>query len=336
MKKLIPIVAALAVAATAPFTARAADPVTLKLAFPPPPVSFFNGQVLAPWGKEIEEATGGAVKVQIFIGPTLANFNNIYDRILNGVIDLGWGLHGPLGTQFQKSSVATLPGFTTTGAQCSNALWGLYASGVTADEYAQVKPLSLACFPRSNYILAKPIRSIDDFKGMKVYVGSKMQALTTEALGAAPITGNTSDIYAGMQRGTFEAGMTGWAAVAAFKLFEVTKGGFEGPFGHPTNFLLMNKDSFAKLPADARKVIDARSGPSLVARMGKAGEDETNHGREIVEKIPGYAIATVQATEMAKLQKTMEPLVDRWVKETPDGAKVLATYKAELAKQGVK
>lgn len=335
MKKSLLFMAA-ALLTVAPLAARAADPVTLKLAFPPPPVSFYNGQVLAPWSKEIEDATGGAVKVQIFIGPTLANFNNIYDRVLNGVIDLGWGLHGPLGTQFQKSSVATLPGFATSGTQCSNALWNLYASGVTADEYAQVKPLSIACFPRSNYILTKPIRSIDGFKGMKVYVGSKMQGLITEALGAAPITGNTSDIYAGMQRGTFEAGMTGWAAVAAFKLFEVTKGGFEGPFGHPTNFLLMNKDAFAKLTEDAKKVIETKSGPSLVARMGKAGEDETDHGREIVEKIPGYAIATVQAAEMAKFQKATAPLVDQWVKETPDGAKVLAAYKAEIAKQGVK
>jgi TRAP-type C4-dicarboxylate transport system substrate-binding protein len=322
--------------AAAPLTARAADPITLKLAFPPPPVSFYNGQVLAPWSKEIEDATGGAVKVQIFIGPTLANFNNIYDRILNGVIDFGWGLHGPLGTQFQKSSVATLPGFASSGTQCSNALWSLYASGVIADEYAQVKPLSISCFPRSNFILGKPIRSIDEFKGMKMYVGSKMQGLIAEALGSAPITGNTADIYAGMQRGTFEGGMTGWAAVAAFKLFEVTKGGFEGPFGHPTNFLLMNKESFAKLPEDGRKVIEAKSAMPLVARMGKAGEDETAHGREIVEKIPGYAITTVQANEVAKLQKEMEPLIDRWVKETPDGAKVLAAYKAELTKQGVK
>ena len=334
MKKLIPLVAALA--ATLPVTARAADPVTLKLAFPPPPVSFYNGQVLAPWAKEIEDATNGAVKVQIFIGPTLANFNNIYDRILNGVIDLGWGLHGPLGTQFQKSAVATLPGFPTNGFQCSNALWSLYSSGVIADEYAQVKPLSISCFPGSNFILAKPVRSIDEFRGMKVYVGSKMQGLTVEALGGAPITGNTSDIYAGMQRGTFEGGMTGWAAVAAFKLFEVTKAGFEAPFGNPTNFLLMNKDAFAKLPEDGRKVIEAKSGPPLVARMAKAGEDETHHGREIVEKIPGYTLATIQASEMPKLRKAMEPLIDRWVKETPDGAKVLAAYKAELAKQGVK
>ena len=317
-------------------SARAAEPVTLKLAFPPPPVSFFNGQVLAPWGKEIEEATHGDVKVQMFIGPTLANFGNIYDRILNGVIDLGWGLHGPLGKQFQKSSVVNLPGIPNTGSQCSTALWQLLVDGTIADEYGSVKPLALGCFPGSNFIAAKPIRSMDDFKGMKVYVGSKLQGQIVELLGSAPISGNTSDIYQGLQRGTFEAATTGWAAVAAFKLFEVTKAGFEAPMGNPTNFLLMNKDSYAKLPASARKAIDEKSGAVLTARMGKAGEDETEHGREIVQKIPGYTIATLPNTDLARFQKTMQPLIDEWVKETPDGAHVLAAYKAALVKAGAK
>jgi TRAP-type C4-dicarboxylate transport system substrate-binding protein len=330
VKKTVLLVAALAT--IAPFSARAADPVTLKLAFPPPPISFFNGGVLAPWAKEIEAGTNGAVKVQIFVGPTLANFNNIYDRLLNGVIDLGWGLHGPLGNQFPKSAVATLPGLPATGSQCSKALWGLYASGVSADEYEKVRPLSIACFPRSSFIASKPVRSIDDLKGMKAYVGSKMQGLIVERLGGAPITGNTSDIYSGLQRGTFEAATTGWAAVAAFKLFEVSKYGFEAPLGHPTNFLLMNKDSFAKLPETARKVIETKSGAPLVAQMGKAGDNETTHGRQLAEKTPGYTITTMAEGELEKLQRAMQPLVDQWVKETPGGARVLAAYKAELAR----
>ena len=314
--------------------AKAADPVTLKLAFPPPPVSFFNGQVLAPWAKEIEDATNGQVKVQIFVGPTLANFGNIYDRILNGVIDLGWGLHGPIGTQFQKASVTNLPGIPATGPQCSAASWQLIATGVTADEYKAVKPLAVGCFPGSSFIATKPLRSTDDFKGMKVGVGSKMLGQEIELLGGAGISLTTSDIYQSLQRGTVDASATGWAAVAAFKLFEVSKYGFEAPLGNATNFLLMNKESFAKLPEDARRVIESKSGAPLAARMGKAGNDETMHGREIVEKMQGYTVTTMPNTDLAKLQKAMQPLVDQWVKETPDGARVLAAYKAELAKAG--
>ena len=330
------LIAAFAAAATLSVTPANSEISTLKLAFPPPPVSFFNGQVLAPWGKEIEEATKGEVKVQIFIGPTLANFGNMYDRVLNGVIELGWGLHGPFGTQFRKSSVTNLPGIPATGSQCSAALWQLIASGVIADEYAAVKPLSVGCFPGSSFISAKPLRSVDDFRGMKVGVGSKMLGEEQQLLGAAPISLTTSDIYQSLQRSTIDATATGWAAVAAFKLSEVSKYGFEAPLGNATNFLLMNKEAFTKLPADAQRVIESKTGASLTARMGKAGEDETNHGREIVEKIPGYAITTMPGSELAKLQKTMQPLVDQWIKDTPDGAHVLAAYKAELIKAGMK
>jgi len=315
------------------FAAQAADQVVaLKLAFPPPPVSFFNGQVLAPWGKEIEEATKGAVTVQIFVGPTLATFGNVYDRVTNGVVDLGWGLHGPYGTKFQKSSVTTLPGFQTTGPQCTTALWQLIATGVIADEYSAVKPLAIGCFPGSSFISQKPVRTTDDFKGLKVGVGSKMLGEEMSLLGAAPVTMTTSEVYQSLQRGLIDVSAIGWAAVAAFKLHEVSKNGFEAPLGHSTNFLLMNKESFAKLPADAQRVIEAKSGAPLAERMGNAGHQETQHGRHMVEQIPGYTISTMPPADLSKLQKTMQPLVDEWVKTTPDGARVLAAYKAELAK----
>lgn len=333
MKKTFALAAAMAafVGSYAP-RAQAADPVVLKLAFPPPPVSFFNGQVLAPWGKEIEEATQGAVTVQIFVGGTVANFGNVYDRVLNGVVELGWGLHGPMGSKFQKSSVTNLPGMLATGSQCSAALWQLIATGVVADEYQGVKPLAVGCFPGSGFVSAKPLRSMDDFKGMKVGVGSKMLGQEVEILGAAGISLNTAEIYQMLQRGTIDASATGWAAVAAFKFYEVSKYGYEAPMGNSTNFLLMNTESFKKLPATAQRVIESKSGAPLTARMGKAGEDETNHGRHMVEQMPGYTLTTMPPSDLAKLQKVMQPLIDQWVKDTPDGARVLAAYKAELEK----
>ena len=153
---------------------------------------------------------------------------------------------------------------------------------------------------------------------------------------AAEITRNAQAALSSLYAQNPGAKKIGQEAVAILVFPEVTKAGFEAPFGNPTNFLLMNKDAFAKLPEDGRKVIDAKSGPALVAKMAKAGEDETHHGREIVEKMSGYTLATIQDSELPKLQKTIEPLVDKWIKETPDGEKVLAAYKAELAKQGVK
>ena len=128
MKYGICLAAALAV--TAPSWAGAAEPITLKLGFPPPSVSNFYGAALLPWSQEIEKATGGAVKVQIFPGSTLASHRNAYDRVLNGVADIVFGLHGILGKTFQKTAVTALPGLPATGAQCTTALWRLYVAGV--------------------------------------------------------------------------------------------------------------------------------------------------------------------------------------------------------------
>jgi TRAP-type C4-dicarboxylate transport system substrate-binding protein len=310
----------------------AAEPVTLKLAFPPPPVSFFNGGVLAPWAKEIEEETKGELKVQIYVGGSVANFNNVFDRIVNGVVDLGWGLHGPMGTKFAKSTVTNLPGLVSTGPQCTTALWNLIAGGVAADEYNEVKPLAVGCFPGSSFIANRPLRSVEDFKGMKVSVGSKILGSEMELLGAAPISLTTAEVYQSLQRGTVEISAIGWAAVAAFKLHEVAKWGFEAPMGHATNFLLMNKESFAKLPEGSRRALEANSGAKLAARMGKAGDEETQHGRKMVQQMPGWTITTMPEADLARLQQAMQPLVDQWLKDTPDGARVLAAYKTELEK----
>jgi TRAP-type C4-dicarboxylate transport system substrate-binding protein len=322
---------AVALALIAP-AAHAADPITLKLAFPPPPVSFYNTGVLAPWSKEIEDETKGALKVQIFVGPSLANLGNMYDRILNGVADLGWALHGPFGAQFQKTSVTQLPGELGSGVECTQALWQLFTQGIIADEYTAVKTLSISCFPPTSFLSPKPLRSIDDFKGLKISVGSRLVGQGVELLGAAPIALTTTEIYPSLQRGTVDAAVIGWAATAAFKLHEVARYYFEAPMGMATNFLLMNKESFAKLPEELRRVLDAKSGAPLTARMGKAGDEETQHGRKMVAAMQGHTITTMPTSDLPRIKQAMAPLVDQWIKETPDGARVLAAFKAEFEK----
>jgi TRAP-type C4-dicarboxylate transport system substrate-binding protein len=333
MKRNIGIPLALVLVA-APFASGAAETVTLKLGFPPPPVSHFYPAFLEPWSKEIEEATKGAVKVQIFPGGVLSTHRNGYDRILNGVADIGWGLHGILGKTFQKSSVTSLPGIQATGPQCTAAMWQLFATGVIADEYDKVRPLAFSCFPPTGAVSAKPLRSIDDFKGMKVSVTSRLYGQEVELLGAAPITLATTEIYQGLQRGTVDASIVGLAALAAYKLHEVARFYLDAPLGQTTHYMLMSKDSYAKLPAEARAVFDSKTGAQLSARMGKTALEEHEFGVRAVQEAPGHTVTAMAGGELARLQRMMAPVIDQWVKETPDGARVLASYKAEVVKAG--
>jgi TRAP-type C4-dicarboxylate transport system substrate-binding protein len=329
MRHGICIAALLAIAA--PAAPHAAEPITLKLGFPPPPGSNFNGGALLPWSQEIEKATGGEVKIQIYPGSVLADHRNAYDRVLNGVADIVFGLHGILGKTFQKSTVTGLPGFVATGEQCAAALWQLYASGVIADEYEKVRPLGFACFPPTSIVSHKPLRSLDDIKGMKISVNSRLYGQAVEILGGAPITLATTELYQGLQRGTVDAAMVGLAAVAAYKLQEVASYFFEAPFGQTTEYLLMNKQSYAKLPTAARQAFDRTTGAPMSARLSKAAKEENEMGVRLVEGVPGKTVTKIGA-DLPRLRTAMRPLIDQWLKDTPDGARVLEAYKAELAK----
>jgi TRAP-type C4-dicarboxylate transport system substrate-binding protein len=325
----------LAAALTAmPLAAEAAEPITLKLGFPPPSVSNFYGGALLPWSKELEQATGGALKVQIYPGGTLADHRNAYDRVLNEVADIVFGLHGILGKTFQKTTVTALPGFPATGAQCTAALWQLYATGVIADEYEKVHPLGFSCFPPTSIVAHKTVRSIEHLRGLKVSVTSRVYGQEIEVLGGAPITLATTELYQALQRGTVDAAMVGMAAVAAYKLQEVASYFFDAPFGQTTEYLLMNKQSHAKLPEAVRKVFDQKAGAPLSALLGKAANEENEMGVRRVEGASGKTHTKMPGGDLARFQKMMSPLVDQWIKDTPDGARVIEVYKAELAKAG--
>jgi hypothetical protein len=55
-------------------------------------------------------------------------------------------------------------------------------------------------------------------------------------------------------------------------------------------------------------------------------------GRDRVAKMPGHTVATLDAAEAEAWRRILAPMVDDWVRETPDGAKVLAAYRDEIAR----
>ena len=67
--------------------AASADPVQLRFASPAPAMSPITVGGIQPWAKEVNEAAPDAIAVQVYAGPSVANFNNVYDRVTNAVVD---------------------------------------------------------------------------------------------------------------------------------------------------------------------------------------------------------------------------------------------------------
>jgi TRAP-type C4-dicarboxylate transport system substrate-binding protein len=153
-----------------------------------------------------------------------------------------------------------------------------------------------------------------------------------ELLGAAPISLQPSDVYQSMQRGVIDGLLNSWTAVQTFKLHEVTSHHLEVPLGQSPAFVIFNKDSYAKLPAKARTAIDKSSGEVLSRRLGKATDGNRASGRAMVVAMKDHTISGLDAAETERWRARLQPVIDDWLKATPDGARVLAAFREELAK----
>src|SRR5512145_1816138 len=127
----------------------AAQQVVLKFNSPSPPRSYLHPNVFDPWVQAIESDSGGTLKIEKFYGGTLGNFSVTYDRVVDGVADIGWTLSALTGGRFKQQDVAALPFETKDANEPALALWRMLEKGVTAAEFAQVKPLGFWAFPNA-------------------------------------------------------------------------------------------------------------------------------------------------------------------------------------------
>ena len=331
MKKVAIVAVAAALVATFTEFAQAADPVMLRFAYPAPPQGRANEWGFTPWINEVGAASGGAVEVKLFPGTALGDYRNVYDRTINAVIDIAYGIFGPISSDFPKTMVTTLPFEAANVGEASLALWRLYEKGVTADEFSRIKLLCLWDFSDSGFHTKKPVKTAADLRGLKLSVGTRVLGEMVEKLGGTPVQLQPTDYYQAIQRGTVDGSTTSWPAVFPFKLQEVTSYHLDAPLGPAPAYVVMNKDAYAKLPEVGKKAIDKLSGEHFTRRMANAAQRMDTEGRDQVVAMAGQTVSILDPAEASRWKQLLAPITEQWIKDTPNGAAVLAAYRAEIA-----
>ena len=305
---------------------------TLRFAIPgASPMSSTWVAVFQPWIAKVEADGEGGIKVQEFFN--IANFGNVYDRVINAVADIGYTGMGQAGGKFPLSNVVQLPSDIASSRDAAGAFWKLYENGLIASEFTEVRPLAFFIFPQNMLSSPRPVTSLADVKGLRVAVLSKGGGDIVERLGGAPISTVPSSFYEVLQRRTVDAAIIGWNGLMTFKLTEVSTNHIAFGLDSGGAAVLMNKDAYAKLPAKAKQAIDKNSGVATSQTMGAAWDKLYADAQEVVRRMPGQTIVTMtQADKDRYAREVVAPLTDEWVKKTPNGAAILAAYRAEVTK----
>src|SRR5580692_9632476 len=85
--------------------------------------------VFHPWADRVNAAGAGVVHLDIRDGLTLANLDNVYTRVMDDVIQVGFAQQSIIGGKFIRSAIAGLPFVSEDAESSSVAFWRLYKSG---------------------------------------------------------------------------------------------------------------------------------------------------------------------------------------------------------------
>lgn len=316
----------------AAFSANAAEPTTLRFAIPgASPMSTTYTKVFQPWIASVNADGQAAVKVQPFFN--IANFGNVYDRVVNAVADIGYTGMGAAGGKFPMSNVVQLPSNVGSSRIGAGAFWKLYENGLIASEFAEVHPLAFFTFPQNMLTSPRPITKLADVKGLRVAVLSKGGGEIVTRLGGAPISTIPSSFYEVLQRRTVDAAVIGWNGLMTFKLTEVSSNHIDFGLDSGGAAVLMNKDAYAKLPEAGRTAINKNSGFATSQAIGAAWDELYANAQGAVRRISGQTIVSLKQEDEDRYWRDVAgPLTEEWAKNTKNGAAVLAAYRAEVAR----
>jgi TRAP-type C4-dicarboxylate transport system substrate-binding protein len=283
-----------------------------------------------PWSDKINSEGKDVLAIEIVPGTALANISNMYDRVTNDVVQMGFTLFANVAGKFVLSDVAALPFLSEDAERASVALYRLYKSGALDSEFTDVRPLLLVGLPQSMPHFTKQPRALDDWSGLKMITPTKIVSLVTRQMGGVPLTIQINEIYGALQRGVADGTILSWNPFTSFKLDEVTTFHVETSLGTAAGFVIMAKKFYAALPAAAKKVIDDNSDEAATRAYAKVWDADNDRVRKLAQAMPNHTIVRLEGARREAWARKVQGATDEWVKEAPGRDKILAEYKRLL------
>ena len=294
-------------------------PIELNFSYHAPPQASLAKAILIPWANDIEAATNGRVKIIHHAGGSLLGAADAYDGLVSGICDIAQVATEEYPGRFPRNGIHVLPFMypnTEIAGIVSHEIVNKYCAGT---ELKEVKVLITAPLHQMHYLGNEPVEKLEDFVGLKIRSPGKVQATTIKAFGGTPVEISTGDLFSALDRGMVDGTFFTWSGALAFGLKDATKYRTECGVSLECFLVAMNKQTFAKLPADIQKIFNENSTPQISRKYAAAHMELEKGGKGAIigsdKKAGNPPIYVLPPEELARWKKAAQPVWDEWILE---------------------
>ena len=303
-----------------------------------PPGQAMRVEVIEPWLAEIEKVTQGRVKVDTMpkvVGSVPAQF----DVARDGQADLVVFIPGYTPNRFDVLEVIQLPFMSDNPETFAPAADRFFRKHLASyNEFKGVHPLSVyVVSPGQIFNSKRPLRTVADFKGLKIRSPQPSATQALSLLGAVPVNKPVSETYELLSSGILDGTFMPPESIPAFKLTDLVPHGTIVPGAIYNTVLVMgiNEDKWKSLRQEDRDAITRISGDVFARNVGRAYANGDKAAFDTLRKA-GKTVETLPAAVVTEVRQILLPIERDWIekakkKGVADPQKLIDQLRADLA-----
>ena len=304
-KKVITLLMAAAMAAgvVGGATSVYADDVTLKLAHADAEGSIFDQGSVA-FQEKLEELSGGSMKVELYRNGTMGSLAEVAEAIQMGTVDVAPIVTTTLANFAPELNVFDMPYLIDDYEMAYEVLDGDVGKHFAESlEGSSFKVEGWWTMGFRNTTASKDIKSVEDFKGLKIRTqSSDIQMAIFDSLGASPTAISFSELYTALQQKTVDGQENPYVNILQSNIFEVNDYLIETEHVFQVAALLVSPATYDKLTDEQKGWVDeAAAYATEVERKACETDNETAKETLIGEK--GMTLVEIDKEELKEATK---------------------------------
>ncbi len=202
--------------------------------------------------KRVNEQAKGKLTIKMVVDPAAIKATDQMAALSRGLYDIGM-LPGGYATKYAPELFAMVISEVDPGEARETGYYDLLDK--IWKEKINIHFMGSMMWPQKFSLHTRiPVTKLEDFQGLKIR-GSSTHIPLIKEIGAAPVVMGGGDIYTALERGVIDGFGWSWIGIMKSGWYEVAKYVIDPPFGNGNQALLVNLDTWNRLPEDMQGLL---------------------------------------------------------------------------------